>query len=1146
MSGLEPLATLGLVCNIVQLVEVGLKTATLCKNAYRTGEPDPELSVYAENLAVTASSLSQSLENSQQPLNLDDSRLLALARNCRDAEAEWRKKTPARFLSQQQPRKRDRFGAVFRGVINKPEIDRLESQLLKARESLETGLLVGIFQRLDACNVQANDLQDKFQDLLQATSTSEKKLHDLIQAQVAIFNTQISERIDQAEASTKTHVTTELASHESRLKSHVDNAKDIILTEAEARENIRRGNEAYERLLRSFQYPDMNRRRNEIHSSYGSTFNWLFEGKFEDDHLGSEASQLGYHPWYQSGNEADSYPRELARSSFGIWLKSIENRYWISGRPGTGKSVLMKFIISHKQTMDSLRQWQPEAQILSHFFWKVGSPIQSSFMGFLCSLVYQAFSLDKRHAMSCLQKNPDWSRKTGPGDWDKNDLQSLLHSYAKQPARPFCLFIDGLDELMDDQGVGILIDFLDTLQESPHLVKVCLSSRPEPAIRMRLGKNLDMKMQDLTRNDIEQYARANLKKEVSLANSSMCIEDLVMDISDKSQGVFLWAVLVTRSVARGISNGDSREIIQKRLGKTPKKLHELYLDMWTRLGEDSDLYQRSTALIFKIVLLSWQSSQKYLAIVFPIFFRMEASSILELMLASSDDDLWSTSIEEFDKLSTTDLEQRCKTLMGRLPFRTADLFGVVQAKYHERPDEKQWADKAHCALFSYDDLRVEAVHRTVFDFLIETEDGKKIMGHNKASQEELFIRIFRSRLIRNCLCPRVRYKSGKNEEGHNWQLAWDHLDTQLQLLSYHTDTIHTIHSSTLVKMLDLLWASFIQTIKSLPIHPDPNVDIVKRICKFDYLLRVAHTGFDGYMRNYLIEWESTRQFDALHKILFTCVESMRLRGSDFGWAGKQRLLQRILSIVVSHRFHISTPSGQQLSSDTLVKASIAYFLISTVDNFHVLQRGGYKRGADPPSSWDAQRTIVILRMIMDFRYSLCLEDHILIALKVGKSKANIPNLVSCGRCPSHRIAVYVEISMSILIQIFLQQVVQNDTTFNSHEVEDALNLKDCPQTMKPTMLGVDTDLIELSSTDLPIFQRYCHRRLLPEIFGPSVEDSEEAKWCEQRLSEACHDIIERKRRRKTKAGTASGIEEGVGPNGMNFYLCSSCEARGKS
>ncbi|KAL5607082.1 hypothetical protein FOBRF1_007579 [Fusarium oxysporum] len=446
MSGLEPLAALGFVCNIVQSVEVGLKTATLCKNAYCTGEPDPELSIYAP-------------EPRRHRFNFDS---FTGARNCRDAEAEWRKKTPAQFLSQQQPRKRDRIGEVFRGTVNKPELDRLESQLQKAKASLETDLLIGVFKRLDISKVQTDNLQDELQTLLQASSQAKRDSMTLFKH---------------------------------RLISHANQGKDTLLAEAEVRGNSRRDNEAYERLQRSFYYPDMSHRRNEIHSSHASTFHWIFEREHEDEYLESEASQ------------SDSDAQELVCSSFVPRLKSIDDRYWISGRPGTGKSVLMNFIISDERTVDSLQQWQPNAQILTYFFWKVGSPMQSSFKGFLCSLVYQLLSLDKEHAIGCLQKDPNWSRKTVPGDWDSEDLQYLLSSYLSQAARPFCLFIDGLDELMEDSGKGILINLLNSLQISSRLVKVCMSSRPEQAIRTRQSREPDLKMQDLTRVDIERYVR---------------------------------------------------------------------------------------------------------------------------------------------------------------------------------------------------------------------------------------------------------------------------------------------------------------------------------------------------------------------------------------------------------------------------------------------------------------------------------------------------------------------------------------------------------------------------------------------------------------------------------------------------------------
>ncbi|KAF4943877.1 hypothetical protein FGADI_13093 [Fusarium gaditjirri] len=930
MSGLESLVALNLVCNVVQLIEVGLKTATLCKNAYRTGEPDPELSVYAQNLAETASSLTQSLKVSPQPLNLDDTRLLNLARNCRDAEAEWRKKTPARFLSQQQSRKRDRFGAVFRGILNKPEIDRMESQLQKAKDSLVTDLLVGIFKSLDVSKVQTNDLQDKFRDLLQASSASETKLHELIQRQVALVNMQISGRIDQAEASTKTHVTTELASHESRLKSHADQGKDTLLTEAEARENSRKENEAYERLLRSFQYPDMNYRRNEIHSSHASTFHWMFDGGSLDVP----------HPDVPFNDASDPDAKDLVCSSFVKWLKSTESRYWISGRPGMGKSVLMKFIISHKQTLNLLRQWQPEVQILTHFFWKVGSPMQSSFKGFLCSLVYQLSSLDKEYAMGCLKQNSDWTRKTGPGDWDREDLQSLVAGFLSNMDQPFCFFVDGLDEFMDCNGVGVLLAFLDGLHRSSRLLKICMSSRPESGIQTRLSREPDLKMQDLTVNDIRSYSRAILSKEIVLTSSPVDVEVVVRDISDKAGGVFLWAVLVTRSIARGISNGDSEADIRQRLRKTPEKLYKLYLDMWTRLGEDSDLYKSWTALIFKLVLFTWQSSQS------------EPLSIFELMLASSDD-LWSTHVNNLDDLSTADLEERCNELFTRLPFRTADLFEVVQISDSMLPDLSEWASKSDSPVLRFTKLKVEAIH------------------------------------------------------------------------------------------------------------------------------------------------------------------------------------QRILQMVVSgtERF-ISLPNGLHLSGDTLVKASIAYSLIS---EFETLEFWRYS--VDRDTSWDAERANFILRMTLDFRYPLCLGDHMLITL-------HNRGAISCRRHKPYETTVYVEISMSILVQIFLQQVVQDNATLNRHEVEEVLNLKAFPQTIWPVMLGVEGGyFLEPSSTDLPIFQRYCYRLLLPETYSPSSEDSEDTNLCRERMDEASRKATEREHLWGTQVESPSGIEKGIGPHGMNFYLCSSCKAR---
>ncbi|KAI1062783.1 hypothetical protein LB506_006448 [Fusarium annulatum] len=1148
MSGLEPLVALGLVCNIVQLVEVGLKTAKLCKNAYRTGDQDPELSVYAQNLAVTASSLSQSLENSRQPLNLDESQLLALARNCRDAEAEWRKKTPARFLSQRQPRKRDRLSAVIRGMVSKPETDRLENQLQKAKESLETDLLVGVFKRLEISKVRTDDLQETLQNLLRATSTNETKLHNLIQGQVALINTQISEHIDKAETSNKTHVTTELASHELRVKCHVDKGRDNLLREAEARENTRRENEAYERLLYSFYYPDMNHRRNDIHSSHTSTFSWIFDKEL----------YRGHKEFSLSEQKSDACAQKLVSSNFVRWLQSTRDWYWVSGRPGTGKSVLMKFIISHEQTMDSLQQWQPGAQLLVHFFWKVGSAMQSSFKGFLCSIIYQMFSLDRDYATSGLKQQPDWSRKTGPSDWDNGDLQSVITNYLRSSVRPYCLFIDGLDEFTDGDGVSTLIHFLDCVQRSSRLLKICVASRPERAIRIRLSRDPDLRMEDLTRDDIECYSRAILSKELALVSSSVNVEVIVNAISDRAKGVFLWAVLVTRSVARGILNGEPEEDIQRRLLKTPKKLYDLYFDMWTRLGEDSDLYQEEAALIFKIVLFVWQASrgamERHVLPIsrptIPIFVRQASErattarvlpilgptiSILELTVASSGN-LRSTPVENFDSLCLTELEKRCSNLRTRLPIETADLFEIIDVTMFEGQGTKQSADRIRVPALKYNDFRVQAIHRSVFDFLIETTDGHRIMEQHKASQEELFVRIFKACLLRDYIRPRVYVNAsscriGIKEEDRRWYESDRRLDVHLESVSTHGDLVQ---DSVLTEMLDILWTSHVHKNRTVPSHLITVVDSSVPIRRFDYLLRVASMGFHAYVKKDLEEWKKKRQYDVLYQILVASLFGPPFY-NNFQWAGRHRLIEHILRIIASaDRFYFATQRRLHISNCTMVKIGIAHFLMSDIDAFWVSQR----RDLNTPP-WDASKTKAIIKTILDFRDVICYEDTMLLTLYFDVSRLDEIDFISYGRHVDVEDAIYLKVSMSILVHILLELVAKNDVSFNRFEVVETLRLMLSPQTLEPIMLGVRKGVYLVPcSTDQAIIKEYCQVRLLPELFCISSEDFKDTERRRRRLTKAICDAF-------TRVETACEIEEGIGPNGMNFYLCSSCDAKEK-
>jgi type II secretory ATPase GspE/PulE/Tfp pilus assembly ATPase PilB-like protein len=72
---------------------------------------------------------------------------------------------------------------------------------------------------------------------------------------------------------------------------------------------------------------------------------------------------------------------------FRSWLQSPGSLFWVSGKPGCGKSTLMKYTLK-------ILQAQPEIlslcdpTIISFFFYQQGQQQEKSFTGLLHSLVY--------------------------------------------------------------------------------------------------------------------------------------------------------------------------------------------------------------------------------------------------------------------------------------------------------------------------------------------------------------------------------------------------------------------------------------------------------------------------------------------------------------------------------------------------------------------------------------------------------------------------------------------------------------------------------------------------------------------------------------------------------------------------------------
>lgn len=102
-------------------------------------------------------------------------------------------------------------------------------------------------------------------------------------------------------------------------------------------------------------------------------------------------------------------------------------------------------------------------------------------------------------------------------------------------------------------------------------IKVCLSSRPWPVFRDAFHGLPSLALQDLTYNDIEAYINSALE------------ENILTEIVQRASNVFLWVVLVVRSLLQGLRNQDGINDLTRRLCEIPVDLEGYFNRMLQKL-----------------------------------------------------------------------------------------------------------------------------------------------------------------------------------------------------------------------------------------------------------------------------------------------------------------------------------------------------------------------------------------------------------------------------------------------------------------------------------------------------------------------------------------------------------------------------------
>ncbi|KAH6842626.1 hypothetical protein B0I37DRAFT_200687 [Chaetomium sp. MPI-CAGE-AT-0009] len=333
-----------------------------------------------------------------------------------------------------------------------------------------------------------------------------------------------------------------------------------------SRENANRVN-----ILSSLAFDAMNERYNSISEAAPSTYEWIFC----DRHTATASSSLG------------------AAQLFKKWLVSGNGIFHLSGKLGAGKSTLMKFLCHSSKTTSELRSWAGQDTLVlgKFFFWNPGTALQNSLLGMARSILHQTLCKcpDLVPVVFSQFWNPtqyDFLGSPLPLQMDHKAIfgafDALFRDSALYRTHKACFFIDGLDELVEEQrSYSDLVDWLQGwVDRSGGSLKLCVSSRELPVFLDYLDAKQRIRLQDLSGNDITAVIRQTLGRNrrfvlLQQQNQEQCSE-FMSEIAHKSDGVFLWVTLTLKMIIDSLDGIEPLDAIIAQVDSLPQELETLF------------------------------------------------------------------------------------------------------------------------------------------------------------------------------------------------------------------------------------------------------------------------------------------------------------------------------------------------------------------------------------------------------------------------------------------------------------------------------------------------------------------------------------------------------------------------------------------
>lgn len=307
-----------------------------------------------------------------------------------------------------------------------------------------------------------------------------------------------------------------------------------------------------EACLRSLWFPAINTRYQNLERPAEQTCSWLFNLDL-------------YRDWFH-----------------GKTRKENNGLLWLKGKPGAGKSTLMKEAFRRA----TLEQVQSNHCTAAFFFSAKGDMLEHSTLGLFQSLLYQLLSGDRENLQYLHEfwdeKNKLKREGTGAemSIWTETELKSLLTSVLLNLSKTTIIFIDALDEC-DESSIRSIAFFWRKITISAYKrgmdLNVCLSSRHFPTITLSGCPVIIFEHHN--ENDIATYV--NHKFQICVSTQKPQWELLIKNILSKTDGVFLWAALVVEDLLKSWDDGKGMPYLTKLVADVPKELETLFSDMFS-------------------------------------------------------------------------------------------------------------------------------------------------------------------------------------------------------------------------------------------------------------------------------------------------------------------------------------------------------------------------------------------------------------------------------------------------------------------------------------------------------------------------------------------------------------------------------------